>query len=398
MLRNHRQRFVTLFWLPGRDCLASGRQKWRRRGGKTRYEERSQTDLPREHFIHLAFKTEKNHSPERALTDRSGCISDRFHATLGLTSGQHQAGSCHPAVEAPGAASGHCMIASFMLFSFLRLVGYITDPLLTGREIRQIVGEPARLVQAPPESRELTVVTWNIERGTRFDRVLSTLRALDADIYLLQEVDMFCRRSGERNVAKDLADTLGMNWLFVGEFEEIGESRRGVPALIGQAVLSRYPIEDPSVIKFKVQARARWRLNPVQPRLGGRVALKVRSAGILIYNVHIESVGDDRLHRRQLDEILADEARSGPQPAPVIIAGDFNNAPVMRSAIFSRLSASEFSDALRDDGGPRRTSVHHHHPIDWIFVKHLRPGRGYVADRHAASDHHPVLAVLALEH
>lgn len=291
----------------------------------------------------------------------------------------------------------HGMIASFMLIGILRLIGFVSDPLLSGPEIRRLMGEPARASRGPQGLRELRIVTWNIERGTQFDRVLSTLRMLDADIYLLQEVDMFCRRSGSRNVAKDLADALGLNWLFAGEFQEIGESRNRVPALIGQAVLSKFPVESPSVIHPRAQARARWRLHPLQPRLGGRMALKVRSAGIVIYNVHAESGSNDGLRRRQFEEILADYARNVPDTAPAIIAGDFNNARPTRSAIFHRLAQSKFADALNHVDGPRRTSVRRERPIDWIFVKHLKPAGGYVADRGFASDHYPVLATLSIE-
>ncbi len=70
-------------------------------------------------------------------------------------------------------------------------------------------------------------MTWNIQRGVEFDRILKTLQTLDADVLLLQEVDRFCKR-----------DALGMNWLHAGAFQEIGESSGA--ALIGQAVLSKY--------------------------------------------------------------------------------------------------------------------------------------------------------------
>jgi endonuclease/exonuclease/phosphatase family metal-dependent hydrolase len=286
-------------------------------------------------------------------------------------------------------------LVSLALFGWLRVTGYLTEPLLSDSAIHQIVGEPARLSQAPDASRELKVVTWNIERGAEFDRILTTLQGIDADIILLQEVDMFSRRSGWRNVAKDLADALGMNWQCGGEFQEIGESRRGVPALTGQAVLSKYPIEDATVIPFAAQARWRWRLNPVQPRRGGRMALRVRTAGILLYNAHIESGGDDKLRRKQLDEILADHARHVRDDTPVIVAGDFNNVPAIRSSMFGRLTAAAFAPALTGEEAGSPTSIRHRHPIDWIFVKDLLARSGQVAKVERASDHYPVHVTLA---
>lgn len=281
------------------------------------------------------------------------------------------------------------------LFGFLRLAGHLTDPLLSDREIHQTVGEPTRIGWIGDPRPEIKVVTWNIQRGAEFDRVLSTLQTLDADVLLLQEVDMFCRRTGGRDVAGELADALGMNWLCAGEFQEIGESLGRQPALTGQAILSRYPLEDAVVLPFTAQAKLRWRLTPLEPRRGGRIALRVRTAGVLVYNAHLESWGSEKLRRKQLDQILADQAGSAADGAAVIIGGDLNNLPVIRSSMFGRLTVASFADALGGADAVRRTSVRHRHPIDWIFAKNLEPSGGGVADVDGASDHYPVFVALA---
>lgn len=281
------------------------------------------------------------------------------------------------------------------LFGFLRLAGHLTDPLLSDREIHQTVGEPTRIGWIGDPRPEIKVVTWNIQRGAEFDRVLSTLQTLDADVLLLQEVDMFCRRTGGRDVAGELADALGMNWLCAGEFQEIGESLGRQPALTGQAILSRYPLEDAGVLPFTAQAKLRWRLTPLEPRRGGRIALRVRTAGVLVYNAHLESWGSEKLRRKQLDQILADQAGSAADGAAVIIGGDLNNLPVIRSSMFGRLTVASFADALGGADAVRRTSVRHRHPIDWIFAKNLEPSGGGVADVDGASDHYPVFVALA---
>lgn len=283
----------------------------------------------------------------------------------------------------------------FALFGFIRLTGYLTGPLLSDREIHQIGGEPSRIDVVTDPRPEIKIVTWNIQRGTEFDRILNTLQALDADVLLLQEVDMFTRRTGGRDIARELADALGMNWVCAGEFQEIGESRGRRPALTGQAVLSRYPIEDAVVLPFSAQATLRWRLTPLQPRRGGRIALRARTAGVLVYNAHLESWGSEQLRRRQLDQILADQIGTAADGAPVIIGGDFNNVPVIRSSLFGRLTDASFADALSQAAGQHRTSIHHRHPIDWIFTKNLDPDGGGVAAVAGASDHYPVFVALA---
>jgi len=279
-------------------------------------------------------------------------------------------------------------------FGFFRLFGYATERLLSDHEIHEVRGEPARFARVPDDADRLKVITWNIERGQAYSSILGVLRELDADILLLQEVDRFCRRSGFRDVARDLANALAMNWVSGGEFQEIGEARGAEPAVTGQAILSRFPIDGAEVLRFTSQDKWRWSINPVQPRRGGRIALKAKSGGILLYNAHIESGDNDTLKRRQIAEILADQSRSVAGQTPVLIGGDFNNGPILRSPIFGSLTAAAFVDALGEAKERPSTSSGGNHPIDWIFVRNLASSGGRVGNALAASDHSPVIASL----
>ena len=276
-----------------------------------------------------------------------------------------------------------------------RLLGFITDPLLSPAEIHRVEGEPARISRPIPDVDHLAVVTWNIERGQQYDSILKSLRTLDADVILLQEVDRHVRRTGYRDVARDLAHALDLNWIAGGEFQEIGEGRGDKPAITGQAILSKAPITDARVLRFKAQAKWRWSINPVQPRRGGRMALKARTAGLLLYNTHIESGGNDTLQRRQIAEILMDESREAARAnGPVIIGGDFNNGPVLRSTMFKSLGVADFTDALDLHGARGPTALGQAHPIDWIFLKNARGVRGRIVDTKSASDHFPVFTAI----
>jgi endonuclease/exonuclease/phosphatase family metal-dependent hydrolase len=148
------------------------------------------------------------------------------------------------------------------------------------------------------------------------------------------------------------------------------------------------------VLRFKAQARWKWSANPVQPRRGGRMTLKARTAGVRFYNTHIESGGNDPLQRNQIAEILSHEERAAAEADPVVIGGDFNNGPVLRASMFGRLTAAAFADALgrADRRGP--TSRGQLHPIDWIFVKNASATRGRIVQAPAASDHYPLFVAL----
>src|SRR5260370_18066089 len=64
-----------------------------------------------------------------------------------------------------------------------------------------------------------------------------------------------------------------------------------------------------------------------QEWLGGRIALltEVRIVGrpLAVYNLHLESRGDDQLRASQLQEVVADAMRI-PSSTPVTVAGDKN--------------------------------------------------------------------------
>ena len=274
--------------------------------------------------------------------------------------------------------------------SGLRLLGFFTEPSLSVNDIHDVIGEPAAVHRDVPADA-VQVVTWNIERGTAYDAILSELRRLDADIVFLQEVDWNCRRTQYRHVARDLAAALEMNWVAAGEFQEIGEGRRGAPALTGQAILSRFAIEDANALRFAAQDRWRWSINPVQPRRGGRIALTARTAGLMLYNTHIESGGNQGIKRRQMAEILLHQSRMN-ETTPVVIAGDFNNGPLIGSRELGSLTAARFDDALGDAVGRGPTSAGQSHPIDWIFSKNVATLRGRVVNSTTASDHFPVMA------
>lgn len=53
---------------------------------------------------------------------------------------------------------------------------------------------------ATARGRPVRIVQWNIERGYKFDEIVQTLKIVDADILLLQEIDVGCDRSGGRDV------------------------------------------------------------------------------------------------------------------------------------------------------------------------------------------------------
>jgi endonuclease/exonuclease/phosphatase family metal-dependent hydrolase len=115
--------------------------------------------------------------------------------------------------------------------------------------------------------QRMRVVNWNIDRGLQLPAIVDFLESQNADLLILQEVDLNARRTRRLNVAEEIARQLQMNYVFGREFEELTQGSRTSPAYHGQATLSRWRLMNPRVIRFRRQSsfwHPRWFL----PRTG----------------------------------------------------------------------------------------------------------------------------------
>ena len=249
----------------------------------------------------------------------------------------------------------------------------------------------------------LRILSWNIERGLQLPKILDFLRTTEADLLLLQEVDLNARRTRCRDIACEVGQALKMNYAFGVEFDELSQGTAAHPAYHGMATLTRGALSRARVIRFRDQSafwKPRWyvpELPAFQRRLGGRIALVVESTirdrKIVSYNVHLESRRNDALRLRQLNEVLADAWKCAERPI-FVIGGDFN----LRAGsgdVAKALRDGGFQDAVRLPDHPTTTG-HPPRAIDWIFVSETLEGEGRVHNQVRASDHHPVSTTVVL--
>jgi endonuclease/exonuclease/phosphatase family metal-dependent hydrolase len=275
----------------------------------------------------------------------------------------------------------------------------------------------------------LRVASWNIERGLNFDLIrlalcdpggfqraalqsgelLASTQAIveeqlrilrDADILMLTEVDLGMKRTEYRDVARDLAIALGMNYVFGVEFVEVDRlddlglemieledpalsqqmraELRPDPArylgLHGSAILSRYPLQNSRIFRFqvcydwyktekmkisKLDKTKRLAANKVflerierEVRLGGRVAViadvripELETGLATVVNIHLENKCKPECRTKQMDALL-NQIKSVEHP--VIVAGYLNTTGVdgtptsIRREILNRLKNYEF--------------------------------------------------------
>jgi endonuclease/exonuclease/phosphatase family metal-dependent hydrolase len=241
------------------------------------------------------------------------------------------------------------------------------------------------------------ILNWDIARGQHFKGIVAAMRETRPDLCIFQEVDFGARRTRNEDVAKELAQTFGMNYTFAPEFRELGQSTAEGPAYHGQAILTRAS----RIPRFTHQSGF-WKPRPLmisllpllQRRIGGRIALvnelDRNGATLVVYNLHLESRTTEHGRLLQLEGVLADAERY-PAGTPVMVAGDLNTLH-RRSPLIARMREAGYTSCF----GDRRIRTHILiGALDWIFVKGPMTCEGAEVHRDFhASDHFPISAEL----
>lgn len=329
-------------------------------------------------------------------------------------------------------------ISFLLLLSIFSFPGPFTSaqqaspPLLTYNELVELyenaepspplAGKLARLLSTPfvnnsfgvrPATRNtgddgfVRVATWNIERGLEFDAVKAALtndqrffrrlpaaerssrfnlaqiteqaRALSrADVVVLNEVDWGLKRTNYRNVARELANAMRMNYAYGVEFVEVDPFNLGIETLEGEtspekqemlrnlavdktrtiglhgtAILSRFPLRNVRIVRFvnqghdwytdekngvsKLEKGKRKGAGLVfgekivrEVRRGGRMMLladindaSIPGGGLTVAATHLEAKSKPSERLKQLEEALTEIQRID---HPVVFAGDMNTS------------------------------------------------------------------------
>ena len=185
----------------------------------------------------------------------------------------------------------------------------------------------------PPAKASYRLVAWNLERGIEYEGQLEALRGhpylAEADVFLLTETDVGMARSGNRNVARDLARNLRLDYAFAPcylnlakgagvERDAEGENEVG---LHGNAILSRYPIRGPRAIPI---GNGRDKMRGREKRLGQQAAVAAEiglpGLDLTVCSVHLDAQSSQRHRRDQMQAIIDGLPAAG----PAVIGGDWN--------------------------------------------------------------------------
>ncbi len=233
----------------------------------------------------------------------------------------------------------------------------------------------------------LTVMTYNIRHGMGIDgvldfsRVVETIREVDPDILLLNEVDQENPRSAGLRQAEIIAKELNMSYFF-----SLAEGRSNY----GNAVLSKFPIT--AEFGF-VLPRPEWML--AVDRGCSAIVTEIEGREVLVMGTHL-GLGGILEIQTELRKIL--EVYLEHEEIPAIIAGDLN-----AEWYDLQYGVPEFFDHFNSVNHALDKSLHTipadrpGRQIDYIFVNHYFEIVDAFTVASYASDHLPVVSRLVLK-
>jgi endonuclease/exonuclease/phosphatase family metal-dependent hydrolase len=247
-------------------------------------------------------------------------------------------------------------------------------------EKKLMVNESEISIKTKQENPPIKVVTYNIHRGINksnkldLDGITEVIMGIGADIVALQEVERFSIRTGFKDQIGYIAEKLSMNYAY-------GKSINILNGQYGNAILTRYPIEEYEVKQLYSEGETRTLL---------RVALSINGSRIQVYNTHLGLNSSER--EKQIREIIDITANAD----NYILAGDFNSAVDKLDAVTGKLKDAALYDVNKyriptfDNGDITER-------IDYIFLSEKFKIVGYEVLKSDASDHYPVTVVVKLE-
>ncbi len=238
----------------------------------------------------------------------------------------------------------HRVIREELQPHFAELAGCGSTPELHAHPTYQRIRSAVEHVLSNPDQGDFTAsaapakssyrwVAWNLERGIHYQAQLEAFqrhRYLSAaDVLLLTETDVGMARSGNRDIAREMARELGMHYAFSPcyinlakgsgvEYDVQGENDLG---LHGNAVLSRYPIRS---VKPVFLENGKDKMRGREKRLGQQTALVAEiefpDRSVAAASVHLDANSTQRHRANQMRDVVAGLAGK----AHAVIGGDWN--------------------------------------------------------------------------
>jgi endonuclease/exonuclease/phosphatase family metal-dependent hydrolase len=228
--------------------------------------------------------------------------------------------------------------------------------------------------RAETTASRVRIASWNIKaaRAASLDVLAAEMRAMDADVIALQEVDVHTRRGGDVDQPGTLAASLGFHYVFAA-------SIRWSEGDYGLALVSKWPLVD-------VERRRVGVTDAGEPRIVLDATVCVAGRPLRILNHHADDLPATRARSfADVRQIVAAAIGHG-----LLLVGDFNESADGPGIRMLR------DTGLVDLGAEGGVSTSDWGRIDYVFADPLlaRYASTVRVWRTDNSDHHAVLIEL----
>lgn len=145
----------------------------------------------------------------------------------------------------------------------------------------------------------------NCDNGKKIEEIASEIQREAPQIVCLQEVDWGAKRSDRQEIAKQLAECLSMNYLFIPSIPFDG-------GLYGIAILSVYPLKNSTRIPLSVQKGE-------EARVLAKATVDINGKTVEILNTHLSFESTES--RQNQFAVLRENTEAAER---FILCGDFN--------------------------------------------------------------------------
>lgn len=188
---------------------------------------------------------------------------------------------------------------------------------------------------AAARTDRIAALAWNIERGIVFEGIADALQKHNGlnekDLLLLTELDHGMARSGNRFVARELAERLKLNYAFApvyialqkGSGVESEMEGENTLSIHGLAMFSKWPMRNVHAVPLPNGKDKMWGKEKRLGFLRALVADIEHLAGTFrAVTIHLDA-HCSRAHRRRQMRIILDHLETL-EPFPTLIGGDWN--------------------------------------------------------------------------
>lgn len=232
-------------------------------------------------------------------------------------------------------------------------------------------------------------MTYNVHHGEGVDgrldlnRIAGVIREADPDLVALQEVDRQADRTGKVDQPAEYTRLTGLHGWFGAAMPFQGGE-------YGQVLLSRWPLEEPRVVRLPGSPGR-------EPRIAVTALVELPQLGRLRWaGLHLDASREDGDRWEQAGALLREFGRDG---IPTLLAGDFNATPDSR--VMRRLleSSTGWGDTASVGAAPTIPAEAPRSRIDYVLASPRgvwQTVQSRVLPESVASDHRPLWVELRL--